>query len=413
VDERAPDQRAPDERGVNERAVEEHSVDERAVHGSRIACAVDEGAAVDRSFGAEVRCLRQTEAMQMRRMRMIQWVTLAVLVPGAAWAGPDLSRTEPDIDRPLKWLIAAQNGDGGWGPEAKTAADVATTAIAGLALVRLGHTASQGQYQASTRKAIEFVVHAVEQTPKEEIAINAPGTLPQRKLGRYIDTFLGAQFLSETLPSLPQGKPRDRAQAALKACVSKIERAQRADGSFSPDGWAAVLSDAFATGGLHAARAAGAAVDAAVEKRAEQHMLDNYDGQTRQFRTRSSAGVELYTMAGTAEAAARTGRMSGDAAKAALARLADEGFIRGFGTYGGEEHVSYMMTSEALATVGGKDWERWDHGIRLRLAHIQRDDGTWRGDHCITSTSFCTAASLITLMVRPHPITKPSTAQRS
>jgi hypothetical protein len=154
-----------------------------------------------------------------------------------------------------------------------------------------------------------------------------------------------------------------------------------------------VLSDAFASGGLYAARGAGATVSGTVVQRAEEHMLGNYDKDTKQFRTQSSAGVQLYTMAGTAEAA-----------QAALARLADEGFIRGFGTYGGEEHVSYMMTSEALATVGGKDWERWSHGIRLRLAHIQRADGTWRGDHCITSTAFCTAASLITLTIQPHPV---------
>ena len=141
-------------------------------------------------------------------------------------------------------------------------------------------------------------------------------------------------------------------------------------------------------------------------------MLDNYDKKTGQFRTQSSAGVELYTMAGTAQAAARMGKMGGDAAKAAMARLSDENFIRGFGTYGGEEHVSYMMTSEALATIGGKDFDRWDRGIRLRLAHIQRDNGTWRGDHCITSTSFCTAASLITLVVKAHAA-KPATAQQT
>jgi len=342
----------------------------------------------------------------MRRIRrMLLWaLALGALVPGSATAGPDLSRTEPDLDRPLKWLIAAQNDNGGWGAEIKSPPDVATTAIAGLSLLRLGHTASAGAYQTTTRKAVEFVVHAVDGTPKEEIAINAPGTLPQRKLGRYIDTFLGAQFLSEALPSLPQGPERDRDKAALQACVSKIERAQRADGSFSPDGWAGVLSDAFAAGGLHAAKAAGAPVSPTVEKRAELHMLDNYDAKTHQFRTQSSAGVELYTMAGTAESAARTGQMGGEAAKAAMARLSDESFIRGFGTYGGEEHVSYMMTSEALATVGGQDWQRWDRGIRLRLAHIQRENGTWRGDHCITSTAFCTAASLITLMVRPHPL---------
>ena len=331
-------------------------------------------------------------------------LALAALIPGAAAAGPDLSRTEPDLDRPLKWLLAAQNEDGGWGADVKSTPDVATTAISGISLVRVGHSVAAGQQQVATRKALEFVVRAVERTPREEIAINAAGTLPQRKLGRYIDTFLGAQFLSEALPSLPAGRERDRAKAALQACVSKIERAQRADGSFSPDGWAGVLSDAFASSGLHAARAAGTPVDAAVEKRAEQHMLDNYDPGTKQFRTQTSAGVQLYTMAGAAEAAARTGQMGGDAARAAMSRLGDENFIRGFGSYGGEEHVSYMMTSEALATVAGKDWERWDRGIRIRLAHIQRDDGTWRGDHCITSTSFCTAASLITLMVRPHPV---------
>lgn len=348
----------------------------------------------------------------MRRMRSMTLAALALgaLVPATAAATPDLSRTEPDIERPLQWLVAAQGDDGGWGAEAHAKEDVATTAIAGIALVRLGHTAAAGRYQASTRRAIGYVVDAVERTPREAIAINPPGTLPQLKLGRYIDTFLGAQFLSEALPSLPPGKERDRAKAALAALVSKIERAQRADGSFSPDGWAAVLSDAFAAGGLHAARAAGATVSATVERKAEDHMLANYDAATRQFRTQGSAGVQLYAMAGTAEAAARTGHMDGDAAKAAMARLSDESFIRGFGTYGGEEHVSYMMTSEALATIGGKDWERWNRGIRLRLAHIQRDNGTWRGDHCITSTSFCTAASLITLTVRPHPV-KPAAAR--
>lgn len=343
----------------------------------------------------------------MRRIRrfLLAALALGALVPGSATATPDLSRTEPDIDRPLKWLVSAQNDNGGWGAEVKDPApDVATTAISTLSLIRLGHTMSAGAYAATTRRGVGYIVAAVEKTPREEIAINAPGTLPQRKLGRYIDTFLGAQALSEALPSMAPGKERDRVKAALQSCVSKIERAQRADGSFSPDGWAAVLSDAFATSGLHAAKAAGATTSPTVEKRAEEHMLGNYDETTHHFRTQTSAGVELYSMAGTAEAAARTGRMKGEAAQAAMTRLSDENFIRGFGTYGGEEHVSYMMTSEALATVGGKDWERWDRGIRLRLAHIQRDNGTWRGDHCITSTSFCTAASLITLMVRPHPV---------
>ncbi|HEY1584581.1 MAG TPA: hypothetical protein VGH63_02770, partial [Polyangia bacterium] len=91
----------------------------------------------------------------MRPIRRFLFATLALsaLIPGSATAGPDLTRTDPDIERPLKWLVSAQNDNGGWGADIKSVPDVATTAIAGISLVRLGHTMAAGQYQASTRKA--------------------------------------------------------------------------------------------------------------------------------------------------------------------------------------------------------------------------------------------------------------------
>src|ERR1700686_230508 len=90
---------------------------------------------------------------RMRRMRRFLLATLALfaLVPGAATAGPDLTRTDPDLDRPLKWLVSAQNDNGGWGADIKSPPDVATTAISAISLIRLGHTMSAGAYQASTR----------------------------------------------------------------------------------------------------------------------------------------------------------------------------------------------------------------------------------------------------------------------
>jgi hypothetical protein len=342
-------------------------------------------------------------------------IALTMLFPYVAFAGsPPVkpSRTEPDTERPLRWLMAAQGPDGGWGSEAKAVADVATTAISGIALIRMGNTMSAGTNSKATRHAVEYVVRAVERTPAAELAINPPGTLPQRKLGRYIDTFLAAQFLAEAIQSMPKGREKDRVLAALDGCVDRIQAAQRKDGSFSPDGWAPVLSSAFAEDGLYAARDAGAKkVRSEVLSKANAYMMENYDTQTKQFKTSEAAGVPLYAVSGTVDAAARAGAMDGPAAKAALARLSDESFLRGFGTYGGEEHVSYMMTSVALAAVGGKEFERWDKGIRMRLANIQREDGTWRGDHCITSTAFCTAASLITLTI--HAAAKPSAKPRS
>ena len=335
-----------------------------------------------------------------------------LFMPVIAASGTD----QPDVQRPLAWLIAAQNTDGSWGEDVHSQnPDVATTAMAGIALLRLGHTGSRGEFQGNTRRAVEYVVAAVERAPANEIAVQAAGTLAQRKLGRNIDTYVAAQFLSEALPTLPRGL-RGRTEAALANCVRRIERAQGADGSFAKDGWAPLLSSAFAANGLHAAAVAGAAVDARKLARADSNLMDKYDERTGSFDNRESAGVALYSAAASVVAAARVqaatpGSPPADAemqrkAKAvnqgATPQLANERLLRGYGSYGGEEHVSYMLVAEAKAAVGGEEFSKWSQQMRARLAQIQRQDGTWRGDHCITSTTFCTAASLITLAVRPH-----------
>src|SRR5437868_15019761 len=101
-------------------------------------------------------------------------ILCALLSTHAPAAAPP---AEPDIRRPLDWLVAAQNDDGSWGDGMKDPhPDVATTALAGLALVRLGHTGSRGEHQEQTRRAVGYIAAAVERAPQEEIAIN-----PDRK----------------------------------------------------------------------------------------------------------------------------------------------------------------------------------------------------------------------------------------
>ena len=343
---------------------------------------------------------------------------LAAMLSLPALATP----AEPDVKRPLAWLIAAQNPDGSWGADSRSQApDVATTALTGIALLRLGHSGSKGEFQDHTRRAVDYMVSAVERAPAEEIAVQGPGTLPQRKLGRNIDTYVAAQFLAEVLPTLPRDR-RARAEAALANCVRRIERAQGADGSFAKDGWAPLLSSAFAANGLHAAATAGARVDEKKLALGDANLMGKYDEKTKSFDNRESAGVDLYSAAASVIAAARV-RAAAPAspegsrdmkhkaeavAQGVGGQLANERLMRGFGTYGGEEHVSYMMTAEAKAAVGGAEFATFHEEMRVRLAQIQRDDGTWRGDHCITSTTFCTAASLITLAIRPHAGGRPS-----
>jgi len=326
---------------------------------------------------------------------------------------------EPDIRRPLDWLIAAQNDDGSWGDGVKDPhPDVATTALAGLALVRMGHTGSRGQYQEHTRRAVTYVAAAEERTPQGEIAINPPGTLPQRKLGRNIDTFVAAQFLAEVLPTL-RGPLQARAERALGSVVKRIERAQAKDGSYSQDGWAPLLASAFANNGLYAAQRARVPVDKDVLAKGQAGLVNKYDEKTKTFGVSDAAGVPLYSVAASVTAAAQVAQPDApaspelkmraeEARKAGNVQLSNENVLRGFGTYGGEEHVSYMLTAEAKAVLGGEEWAGFRKDIRARLAAIQRENGTWRGDHCITSTTFCTAASLITLAIEPKPAGRPS-----
>ncbi len=323
-------------------------------------------------------------------------------VSHAADVKPPAAPAPLDVARPMQWLLAAQNPSGGWGQEAKSPPDVATTALAGITLLRYGDTYAKGPHHEQLQKATEFVAAAVEKARPDSPAIQAESTQPQVKLGRYIDTYLAAQFLGEVLPTITDAKVHSRIATALDMAVGKVQQLQQKDGSFAGAGWAPVLSSAFATGGLYAAQKAGSEqVKKQVLDQAEKHMTGQYDAKKKAFVTDKSAGVELYTGAATLGQAAQSGKLDDPAVKAARVQVNNEAFLRGFGTYGGEEHVSYMMTSEALAKVGGDEWSRWDTSIRTRLAAIQRADGTWRGDHCITSTTFCTAASLITLAIKP------------
>lgn len=338
-----------------------------------------------------------------------------LLTASAALAGappqppqkPQLPASLPktiDMTRPMAWLIDAQGKDGGWGTEKGAPEDVATTAIATVALLRYGNTMSTGPHADSLRRGVEYIVRAIDAVPSAQLDIQAEGTQPQRKLGRYIDTYLAAQVLGEVSPTTQDPADRHKVSGALDKVIGKVMRLQRQDGSFEGQGWAPVLSSAFAHGGLYAAKAAGSRVvtEDAI-KRANENMDAQYDARKKAFESGNSAGVPLYSAAGALGAAGREGKMDGDAAKAARELVKDESFLRGFGTYGGEEHVSYMMTSEALAKMGGEEWSHWDQNIRTRLAYIQRADGTWRGDHCITSTTFCTAASLVTLAIKVAP----------
>jgi hypothetical protein len=106
----------------------------------------------------------------------------------------------------------------------------------------------------------------------------------------------------------------------------------------------------------------------------------------------SKVSEENLRRAGRGEESARKLAQAAEQNEAQIARLDDEKLLAGFGNNGGEEYLSYLLTSESLVIAGGDKFHQWNDKMHGRLQKIQNADGSWTGLHCITSPVFCTAA---------------------
>ncbi len=314
----------------------------------------------------------------------------------------------------VKWLLQHQRSDGGWGAGSwgsdnlSAPSDVATTAYVSLALLRDANRT--GKHDAALERSVSFVVGAIETAPKDTPLLNTPqGTQPQHKLGQYVDTHLAAMLLGEIDGHLSPALNR-RVAVAYDTVLTKVQRAQNANGSFESSGWAPILSSSIASQSLYKAKENGKDVADEVLQRAEtyQAALATPSGT---FDASSGAGVELYAVASglrTNDQAARRARDAGEAEPTAVSEArgaastrvaadADGRLVAGFGSIGGEEMLSYQMISDTLAESGGAEWDQWNQRIGQYLMSIQGRDGSWSGHHCITSTVFTTAGALMTL----------------
>lgn len=353
------------------------------------------------------------------------------------------------VQKGLTWLVRAQTPSGGWGAglhsqqqvrdPGAVQTDPATTAFAAMALMRSGNTLKKGPHQENLQQALEYLLLAVERTSENESRITQlTGTQPQRKLGQNIDVSMTVQFLSRILPEINDNSPlKPRTEAAISKCLRKIEDTQEADGSFRGGTWAGVLQSAMANNALEDASGIGMAVDSLVLEKSRAYQKGNIDVATGAAKTESSAGISLYSISSSNRATSkkykRAQRLVRDAKaegkiaenaevsaetlkdiglvdqeaeemfddvqvyEATKAQMQNEQVLSGFGNNGGEEFLSYMMTSESLIRNGGEDWTEWNEKMKNRLTKIQNPDGSWSGHHCITSPVFCTAAVILTL----------------
>jgi hypothetical protein len=51
--------------------------------------------------------------------------------------------------------------------------------------------------------------------------------------------------------------------------------------------------------------------------------------------------------------------------------------MEGFGSNGGEELISYLMTGESILLQGGEEWKKWYESMSKKIITIQKKDGSW------------------------------------
>ena len=353
------------------------------------------------------------------------------------------------IDKGLAWLAATQFDNGGWGAGAQARQEIrdpravqidpATTAFAAMALLRAGNTLTAGPYRQQISKALQYLLETVETSPEEGPKItNITGTQPQSKLGQHIDTSMCIQFFSRVLPHTHHdAQLMGRVTQALDKALGKLQRAQGQDGSWSGQAWAPVLQSSMANSALEMAQAAGRRVDEKALDKSRTYQKGNVDAKSGAVRTERAAGISLYALAGSQRATAQEAREAQRSVDEARAQktvaadaevsvdnlmqaghakdkaealfeaykqndatrrmLRDDKVLAGFGNNGGEEYLSYMMTSESLVVTESKDWDEWYTTMGRRLGKVQNPDGSWSGHHCITSPVFSTAAVVLTM----------------
>ncbi|WP_442787157.1 hypothetical protein [Flavobacterium suncheonense] len=360
------------------------------------------------------------------------------------------SKTSSAIDKGEKWLVDAQNNDGGWGAGSHSnqgemnphavSSDPATTAMASMALYRMGYSIEKGKYKTQLKHALDFLLSEVEKNKNSEFITQVRGTQIQTKLGQNIDAALTLQFLNQVVPTLSDRNLKKRVENAIQISVDKVEQSYDLNGKVSGAGWAGVLQSSFANAGLEqASKNKNIKVNKDKIAAARNYQKSNYDADAKTAKTEDGAGIMLYAVsssvrgsAGEAKEAeelfekakaegkidrraemnrenlekigvtrekAASYEVASKVYKAAKVQAMDDNVMNGFGNNGGEEFMSFLQTGESLIVKKDNDWKHWYNNVSGKIIKIQNENGSWNGHHCITSPVFCTATCLLILTI--------------
>lgn len=301
-------------------------------------------------------------------------------------------KTRQAIERGMDWLISAIHRDGTVGPDRYHMPDLSCTAMTGLVLLSEGSTPRGGKYQKQSRLVLYGVLDLVEshrfKRSKENI------TLVQRKIGLNADLFLATLYLSQVYYDAPGEEKAIR--AALDKLVNHICLTQGKDGTWGNESWAPVLGTILGWECLRAASSAGLRIEASehlVGLALMKHLREQPDERRNWMQQfyKEAAGVRVLYSLGY-----RNTPEFQECVKTILETVKTE--PRVFRFAGGEEYLAFYFITECMLKGQEDNWKYWYPQVRDGVLRTQNQDDSWKGHHCITDRTFCTAGVLLTLL---------------
>jgi hypothetical protein len=240
-------------------------------------------------------------------MVLLAWAPLPVLAEDDPAAAQVLARYQAQIDKGLDWLARQQDRDGRWGLE-RGYYPIATTGLAGLALLAEGSTPSQGKYAREIDNAVAYLLSRVQPDGRIGHPANPAKVRPfpfagEPEANRYMFSHgLAVTFLSQVYSKEKDKKRRAQLEKALTQAVDFLAAAQTRQG-----GWgyvAASEGNDFSEGAatvvqvhaLRAARQAGIPVPAEVVANADEYLRKSTVPASRHDDPRKQEAGLIYSL---------------------------------------------------------------------------------------------------------------------
>ncbi len=310
------------------------------------------------------------------------------------------------VERGTQWLIKAQNGDGSWGMDYKTQADVAATCISGLALLAAGNTNRDGPDPACVKaldKAVQYVLKRARNAGAHRDIAEGERSEVQTYVGERVHTFFAVLFLSQVYGSRAVDLPVEsynEMKEAITKMTNSIAMSQESDGSWHKETYSSLQATAYAWMALRSADSAGIPIRHAAVDRTMKFIKNQFNSGTKLFNSQSNN--EIYSTASAMRILHGMGkwkeREDNQATDTLLKMICKGGSMgQGFLTNTGEDFTASVLITHALVKEGGERWECWFDFVRTRLLKIQNADGSWTATSCLRGRTFPTACAMLCL----------------